>query len=972
MFVATMLVSSWGDYALNSARFTSGIVRKLVTRAAAVAAVVTAAALVPVAAASAAPATPGAPAATAAPAVQATPASKAAPAAQAAPAANPVAGSSIGDAGVLTSANGGSGAIVTGSDDWWVIYASSAGATVTVTVADNAASNASCASIFAALYDTTGTRNRIAAAGIGAASAQQLSGRSAGSDRYYVEVTTNGCASGAPYSVTLNGGGGGPVPSLAAGSIGAGTSIGSAWPPLQGSTSYPATLSASSSEDWYVLYKKADSTAATIRVSDTTVTGSVNCASINAYLYDNTGTGNRIAATGVSDDGTITYQLPGMEASDSQGRYYLLIWTSCGNGGQTYTVEPEAGAEFANPARVPGATPAPGTSIGTAWPPLQGGKAYSDTLGASSGEDWYLLYKTSSNSGASIRISNTTVDGSVACGSINAWLYDNTGTGNRIAAQSLSTNQATTYTLPGMEASDAQGRYYLLIWTSCGNGGQTYTVEPEASAQFGNPARVPAAPGTPGTSLGRAWPPLQGGKAYGHKLGDGGTEDWYALYKVRNSTPATLRISNTTIDGSVSCGSINAWLYDTSGTGNRIAAQSLSTNQVTTYTLPGTEANDSQGRYYLQIWTSCGNGGQTYTVEPQTSAQFANPSPVPSAAGIPASSPGSAWPPLHGGVVTRQTLGSGTDQDWYVLYKKADSAAATIRFTDTTVDGSTTCGGVFATLFDSTGQTVIQSVGLADNQVMTFSVPGKESGSAQGRYYLRVVANGCITGGQGYAIEPEPGGEWSSASTALPAGPSRKAALGPLAGNVNYTASVASSTAQDWSYFTARTALTVRVYNTSGGSAGCGLTVSLFTAGGTRVTSATVGAGKTAALKVAKAGTYSLELSTGGCKPKATVSALIDVAGSVAGPVLKVSSTTLAAGTHGKSYSATIGVSGGKKPYTFTAVTALPSGLSLSPATGKVTGKPAKKGTYAFTVTITDATRPARNVLTVLMHITIK
>jgi hypothetical protein len=323
-------------------------------------------------------------------------------------------------------------------------------------------------------------------------------------------------------------------------------------------------------------------------------------------------------------------------------------------------------------------------------------------------------------------------------------------------------------------------------------------------------------------------------------------------------------------------------------------------------------------------------------------------------------------------VVTQQTLGSGTDQDWYVLYKKADSAAATIRITSSTTDGAIPCPGVFATLFDSTGQIAVQSVGLSNNQVVTYSVPGRESGSAQGRYYLRFAANGCTSGGQFYSVEPEPGGEWNSASTALPAGPSRTAALGPLAGNVNYTASLASSTAQDWSYFTARAALTVRVYNTSGGSAGCGLAASLFTADGTRVTSATVSAGKTAALKVAKAGTYSLELSTGGCQPKATVSALIDVAGSVAGPVLKVSGTTLAAGTHGKSYSAAIGVSGGKSPYTFTAVTALPSGLSLSPATGKVTGKPAKKGTYAFIVTITDATRPAHNVLTVLMHITIK
>lgn len=129
--------------------------------------------------------------------------------------------------------------------------------------------------------------------------------------------------------------------------------------------------------------------------------------------------------------------------------------------------------------------------------------------------------------------------------------------------------------------------------------------------------------------------------------------------------------------------------------------------------------------------------------------------------------------------------------------------------------------------------------------------------------------------------------------------------------------------------------------------------------------------GKATSLKVPKAGTYYLDLATGGCKPKAAVSGLAEVAGSVTGPVLKVSSGTLKAGTHGKAYSATIGVSGGKKPYAFKAVTALPAGLSLNTKTGAVTGKPAKKGSYTFTVTITDSTKPTHNMLTVLMHVTI-
>src|SRR5712691_5986200 len=166
----TMPVLVGGDRALNSARFGVGTVRKFVTQVAAVTAVVTAATLGPAAAASAAPSTPGAPSAPSAPA---------APTAKAAPAVSPAAGMSIGDAGVITSS--GSSSIVTGSDDWWVVYPSSAGATVTFTVADNAASNASCAGIWAGLYDTTGTGQRITTVALNPGTSGQLSGRQAGS-----------------------------------------------------------------------------------------------------------------------------------------------------------------------------------------------------------------------------------------------------------------------------------------------------------------------------------------------------------------------------------------------------------------------------------------------------------------------------------------------------------------------------------------------------------------------------------------------------------------------------------------------------------------------------------------------------------------------------------------------------------------------------------------------------------------------
>ena len=69
---------------------------------------------------------------------------------------------------------------------------------------------------------------------------------------------------------------------------------------------------------------------------------------------------------------------------------------------------------------------------------------------------------------------------------------------------------------------------------------------------------------------------------------------------------------------------------------------------------------------------------------------------------------------------------------------------------------------------------------------------------------------------------------------------------------------------------------------------------------------------------------------------------------------------SLAKGTVGKTYSKTIAVTGGTAPYSYAVSSgALPAGLSLDAATGKITGKPTGAGTYSFTVTATDSASPA-------------
>lgn len=125
-------------------------------------------------------------------------------------------------------------------------------------------------------------------------------------------------------------------------------------------------------------------------------------------------------------------------------------------------------------------------------------------------------------------------------------------------------------------------------------------------------------------------------------------------------------------------------------------------------------------------------------------------------------------------------------------------------------------------------------------------------------------------------------------------------------------------------------------------------------------------------LRVTKAGRYALEVAVaGGCRPRSPLSALLELTGAIKGPVLAVADPTLKTGVVRKAYSATIAVTGGKKPYAFAAITALPPGLKLTRSTGVISGRPVKAGSYTVMVTITDSARPVRNTVTVPIKITI-
>jgi len=82
--------------------------------------------------------------------------------------------------------------------------------------------------------------------------------------------------------------------------------------------------------------------------------------------------------------------------------------------------------------------------------------------------------------------------------------------------------------------------------------------------------------------------------------------------------------------------------------------------------------------------------------------------------------------------------------------------------------------------------------------------------------------------------------------------------------------------------------------------------------------------------------------------------ALSIVVGAAAQPPA-VSTTSLAGGTVGTAYSATLAATGGKTPYTWSLTTGtLPAGLTLSTA-GAISGTPTTAATSSFTVQVKDA-----------------
>lgn len=85
---------------------------------------------------------------------------------------------------------------------------------------------------------------------------------------------------------------------------------------------------------------------------------------------------------------------------------------------------------------------------------------------------------------------------------------------------------------------------------------------------------------------------------------------------------------------------------------------------------------------------------------------------------------------------------------------------------------------------------------------------------------------------------------------------------------------------------------------------------------------------------------------------------------------LAITTAALPTGVAGTAYNATVAAAGGTPAYNWSA-TGLPSGLSIDPSTGQITGTPGAAGTSSVTVTVTDSGSPTPQTVSKTFSLTI-
>jgi hypothetical protein len=284
-------------------------------------------------------------------------------------------------------------------------------------------------------------------------------------------------------------------------------------------------------------------------------------------------------------------------------------------------------------------------------------------------------------------------------------------------------------------------------------------------------------------------------------------------------------------------------------------------------------------------------------------------------------------------------------------------------------------------LTDAASQTATQSLSiLVAPATLTITTTALPAGTVGAGYSASITAQGGTA----------PYNNWSISAGSLPAGLTINASTGAItgtptgnAGSFSFTVKLtdsgnpAQTATQLLSILVNPATLTITTTVLPSGMVGSPYSVIIAAQGGTAPYSSwTVSSGSlpTGLTLDATSGTISIIRGTpttagtsaftvkvtDGGNPAQTATQSLNILINPA--TLTITTTVLPAGTVGSTYSGSLAAQGGTAPYNNWAISSgsLPTGLTLNPSTGTITGTPTVAGASAFTVKLTDSGSPAQ------------